>query len=63
MRTAGPIVEHTLSVFQSTPLAPDGLLASMDSCSHSHTDIVVWQKNVAMHVITAVCNIGALESK
>ena len=32
----GPIVLQTVKVFQNTPLAPGGLLASIDSCRHEH---------------------------
>ena len=31
-RTDGPMVVHTYMLFQYTPLAPVGLLVSIDSC-------------------------------
>lgn len=32
-RTPGPMVLHTVMLRQYTPLAPGGLLISMDSCT------------------------------
>lgn len=62
IRSDGPMVVHTYMLFQYTPLEPDGLLASMDSCAvsgggqHKHC---VWARSQrralrpAMHTTAA----------